>query len=156
MAMETAGFPVDLSQMNEVRADLESRIAEIEDEAWKIAGDQFPLSNLDAKRWVLFGEGVRKDRAGEPIPVYGANKVKLKSQDLRVRSRTEKTDVPQVTAARVGVLRRPRQPHGRVAQDVGRAGEAPRHVHRGHRPASSTRTPVGCRRSTPASSSTAR
>ena len=98
MTMETTGFPIDLSHMNEVRADLEGRIAEVEDEAWKLAGDQFPLSNLDAKRWVLFGEGARKNQSGEAIPVYGANKVKLKSQGLRIRSRTEKSDVPQVTS----------------------------------------------------------
>lgn len=97
MAMETHGFPIDLSKMNEVRADLESRIAEIEGQAWWLAGDQFSLSNLDAKRWVLFGEGSRKNGSGEAIPVYGFNKVKLKSQNLHIRSRTEKSDVPQVT-----------------------------------------------------------
>ena len=58
--------------MKEVRADLEGQIADIEEEAWQIAGDQFPLSNLDAKRWVLFGEGVQKNNVGHPIPVYGA------------------------------------------------------------------------------------
>jgi DNA polymerase I-like protein with 3'-5' exonuclease and polymerase domains len=99
MTMETTGFPVDLSHMQEVRADLEGQIAAIEDEAWKLAGDQFPLSNLDAKRWVLFGEGVRRKNVPEPIPVYGQNKVRLKSQNLRVRSRTEKNDVAQVTGA---------------------------------------------------------
>lgn len=99
MRMEVHGFPIDLSRMEEVRASLQSQIAEAEQEAWKLAGDQFPLSNLDAKRWVLFGESGHTNPAGEPIPVYGRNKVKLKSQNLRVRTRTQKEDVPQVTAA---------------------------------------------------------
>jgi DNA polymerase I-like protein with 3'-5' exonuclease and polymerase domains len=89
MEMESAGFPVDLSKMKDVRSALEEQIAGIENSAWDLAGDQFPLSNLDAKRWVLFGEG---------IPVHGHHKRRLKSQDLRVRSRTVKQDVPQVTS----------------------------------------------------------
>jgi DNA polymerase-1 len=99
MRMEVHGFPIDLSRMEEVRASLQSQIAEAEQEAWKIAGDQFPLSNLDAKRWVLFGESGHTNPAGVPIPVYGQNKLKLKSQNLRVRTRTQKEEVPQVTAA---------------------------------------------------------
>jgi len=99
MEMESHGFPVDLSKMNGVRTDLERSIAEIEVEAWDLAGDQFALSNYDAKRWVLFGEASKKDSEGTPIPVYGRNNVELRSQGLAVRSRTEAGDVPQVTSA---------------------------------------------------------
>ena len=82
LTMETTGFPIDLSHMEEVRADLEGRISEVEEEAWQLAGDQFPLSNLDAKRWVLFGEGVNKKSVATPVPVYGKHRRKLKSQGL--------------------------------------------------------------------------
>ena len=90
MGMERAGFPVDPSRLEAVRADLEGRIAEVEDKVHRIAGDQFPLSNTAVKRWVMFGEG---------IPKYGKHKRRLKSQRLRVRTRTPVEKVPQVTAA---------------------------------------------------------
>ena len=99
MAMEAHGFPVDLSRLEEVRVDMMASIAEIEDKAWKMAGDQFPLSNYDAKRWVLFGESGHKNPQGQPIPVYGANRKQLRSQQLQVRTRTEKEELPQVTGA---------------------------------------------------------
>jgi DNA polymerase I-like protein with 3'-5' exonuclease and polymerase domains len=101
MGMEFAGFPVDLSRLQEVRADLEGQIAEVEDEAWKIAGDQFPLSNLDAKRWVLFGKGTPVFPTVMDGPAKGQRKKTrpLKNQGLSVRSRTAKQDVPQVTGA---------------------------------------------------------
>ena len=99
MGMESAGFPIDLSKMNDVRAGLQARITDIEGQAYWLAGDEFSLSNLDAKRWVLFGESSNRNAAGEFIPVYGRNKKRLKSQRLKVRSRTTKTDVPQVTSA---------------------------------------------------------
>ena len=89
MAMEQAGFPVDLSKMDQVRADLEHRIAEVEQECFLLAGDEFKLSDTGAKRWVLFGEG---------IPEYGLSKRQLKSQRLPVLSRTPERKEPAVTA----------------------------------------------------------
>src|SRR4029077_7751957 len=57
MGMEYHGFAVDLTRINEVQADLEASIHDIEQKVCDLAGGEFPLSNLDAKRWVLFGEG---------------------------------------------------------------------------------------------------
>ena len=88
MAMEYAGFPVDTSNMDLVRADLESQQLKIQEEAWSRAGDSFPLSNTDAKRWIMFGEGKRE---------HGLTKRPLKSENLKVRSRTKETKLPQVT-----------------------------------------------------------
>ena len=90
MDMEYAGFPVDTSNMDLVRADLESQQTKLKEEAWSKAGDEFPLSNTDAKRWVMFGEGTY---------VCGKNKRALKSQNLKVISRTKETKIPQVTQA---------------------------------------------------------
>ena len=90
MAMELAGFPVDLTRLEDVRTDLEQRIADVEEAAWKMAGDQFALSNYDAKRWVMFGEGKKE---------YGKHKILLKSQNLRPRGRTPVENLPQVTGA---------------------------------------------------------
>ena len=55
MAMEQAGFPVDRGNLGKVRIELERRIAEIEQEVYKEAGGEFPLSNTNARRWVMFG-----------------------------------------------------------------------------------------------------
>jgi DNA polymerase-1 len=90
MEMERVGFPVDLTELNVVRDDLNRRIGEVEQEAYKIAGDEFSLSDLGAKRWVLFGKG---------IPEYGKSKRKLKTQKLRVLTVTAKEKLPSVTAA---------------------------------------------------------
>ena len=88
MAMEYAGFPVDTSNMDLVRDDLLRQQQAIKEEAWSAAGDSFPLSNTDAKRWIMFGEGKRE---------HGSTKRPLKSQNLKVRSRTKENQIPQVT-----------------------------------------------------------
>ena len=90
MAAEYAGFPVDTSKMELVRIELERRQKEIKEEAWDQAGDAFPLSNTDAKRWIMFGEGKRE---------FGNNKRPLKTQALKVRDRTKETKLPSVTQA---------------------------------------------------------
>ena len=77
MDMEYAGFPVDTSNMDLVRADLESQQRKIQEEAWSKAGDEFSLSNTDAKRWIMFGEGTYE---------CGKNKRALHSEKLRVRT----------------------------------------------------------------------
>ena len=70
--MEQAGFPVERENMAEVRKDLEGRLAEICDVVWKMAGGEFPLSNTNAKRWVMFGEQrPSPSRTSPPIPSTG-------------------------------------------------------------------------------------
>jgi DNA polymerase-1 len=98
MKMEQNGFPVDMSKVDEVKAELDRQIADVESQCFWLAGDEFSLSDLDAKRWVLFGEA-RKNPEGMLIPEYGRSKRKLKSQNLRVWSRTKKTHEPSLTAA---------------------------------------------------------
>ena len=81
MDIEKNGFPVDTSRLAEVGAKLSEDIRIIEGEAWAIAGFQFPLSNLDAKRDLLF----------KPKKEGG--------QGLRPRSYTEKTNKAQLNKA---------------------------------------------------------
>jgi DNA polymerase-1 len=90
MDMEYEGFPVDLSKLELVRAYLQDTIAEVEAKVWRLSGDKFMLSNTEAKRWVMFGEGV---------PVYGESKRQLRSQKLKVRDRTKETKKPAITQA---------------------------------------------------------
>ena len=96
--MEYEGFPVDFTEMESVRTDLLDRIHEIEEEAADLAGDQFSLSNTEAKRWIMFGRPI-KDKYGnlKPTPVGLSNKVTLLTQNLEPLSVTEKTQVPQIT-----------------------------------------------------------
>jgi DNA polymerase I-like protein with 3'-5' exonuclease and polymerase domains len=102
MEIEQRGFSVDSSRLDTVRVDLEKRIHELEEQCWLLAGDQFPLSNTDAKRWIMFGEG--KPAFGTDMnpasPTYmRSTKRPLRSQRLRVITRTEETEVPQITQA---------------------------------------------------------
>jgi DNA polymerase-1 len=102
MAMEYAGFPVDLTQIDSVRADLERDIHVAEQQAWKLADGRFNLSQPEAKRWVLFGENgwVLNKKTGEREgrPMFSLSQRKpLKPQNLEPISRTEKTGVAQVT-----------------------------------------------------------
>ena len=99
MDIESVGFPVDRSALDGVRKDLEQRISEVEQQAWIMAGDEFPLSHTESKRWVLFGESSKQDRRGNFIPLYGNSKLPLRSQNLKVLSRTPIEQVPQVTQA---------------------------------------------------------
>lgn len=104
MAMEYAGFPLDLTQIDSVRADLERDIHAVEERAWNITDGRFNLSQPEAKRWVLFGEKgwvmdkKTKERVGRPVFSLSQRKP-LKTQDLEPISRTEKTGVAQVTQA---------------------------------------------------------
>jgi DNA polymerase-1 len=91
MKMEQHGFPVSLDKVEKVRTSLNDQIAEVEAEIYEIADDSFSMSNLDLKRWVLFGEW-----SGEGAPL-GDAKRPLVSQKLRVWSRTKKQGVPSVT-----------------------------------------------------------
>ena len=98
--MEYEGFPVDLAEMESVKDDLLLRIREIEKEVWGMAGDEFPLSNTEAKRWVMFGKRIKDKRGNlKPVPVGTSNKVQLVTQGLQPISTTEKTQVPQITKA---------------------------------------------------------
>lgn len=54
MAMECAGVTVNQQHMAYVKADLENQIRGIEHDVWRIAGVQFPLSNTNKKRDLLF------------------------------------------------------------------------------------------------------
>ena len=90
MDIEQTGFAVDKGNLDAAAVDLRDQIQKIEHQAWSLAGDSFPLSNLNAKRWVLFGEGDE---------VLGEHGLPLKTQKLRVLGRTEVDRVPQVTKA---------------------------------------------------------
>jgi len=109
MKMEHAGFPVDISEMDGVRKDLEEEQSAIEQEAWsEVGGVKFELSLPNAKRWVLFGEVGKRwdDRKERNVPIVkqafgthsgsGKGKFPLKHFDLRVLSTTD-TGLPQVT-----------------------------------------------------------
>jgi DNA polymerase I len=96
MEMEYHGFPVDISALDEVRAELVGRIREIEERAWRIAGGQFQLSNTGAKRWLMFGPAGTKKTAFETTPEGVCTRRPLKSQRLKVLSRTDK-GVAQIT-----------------------------------------------------------
>jgi DNA polymerase-1 len=94
MDMESAGFPIDLSAMEKVGAELTASIAQIEHDVGELVGDEIPMSNLAVKRYVLFGE-VDK---GKETPV-GINGHPLKPQDLKPLNRTAKTDAAQLNKA---------------------------------------------------------
>ena len=81
MRMEATGFPVDSSRLTLVGSTLALDIKELEVEAWSIAGYQFPLTNLDTKRDLLF---LPKKEGG---------------QGLKPKSRTEKTNKAQLNKA---------------------------------------------------------
>mgnify|MGYP006262595593 CR=1 FL=1 len=89
MQMEFDGISIDMSKRQEVADDLHASITFVEVEVHHLAGDQFSLSNTNAKRWVMFGEG---------IPQWGVSKRMLKTQDLRPLSYTDK-GTPQVNQA---------------------------------------------------------
>jgi len=103
--IEQGGFSVDPDQLGEVRIELMEGIQRLEEEAWTLAGDTFQLSHTDTKRWVMFGEReTTKPAFGTVVdrddPNFGASTRRpLKSQNLRVISRTTETRVPQVTQA---------------------------------------------------------
>ena len=99
MEIENAGFPVDLSAMDKVRAELEEKLADISEACHHRAGGEFSMSDTGTKRWVLFGEGTPafpvNPKNGQPL--RGA--APLKSEKLKVLSRTPVEKVPQVTQA---------------------------------------------------------
>jgi len=102
MAIEMAGFPVEMENLRKVRADLESQIHGIEQAVWHEAGGPFPMSNTTSRRWVMFGEG----KVAYPTdPKTGAvlSKRALKTQGVRVLSYTPKSTpenkTPQITQA---------------------------------------------------------
>jgi DNA polymerase I len=101
MQMEFAGFPVDRGNMAEVKEDLEHRIAEIEQWVYKAAGGEFVLSNTNARRWVMFGQG-KPSFATKDGQTYRGHP--LKSQKLRPLGYTPAsakttTKLPQITQA---------------------------------------------------------
>jgi len=82
---------VDREIKNQVGSMLKEEIAQIEQRVWDLAGDQFPLSNTNKRRFVLFGE---EDRKGNS---FGNHRRKLKTEKLPVIARTSKTKQPQLT-----------------------------------------------------------
>lgn len=54
MDMECAGVSVNQQHMAYVKSDLEAQIMHIEHDVWRIAGIQFPLTNTNKKRDLLF------------------------------------------------------------------------------------------------------
>lgn len=81
MQMECNGFPVDSSRLAEVGQKLSEDIRAIEHDVWSIAGYQFPLTNLDTKRDLLF------------------NPKKQGGQGLKPRSFTDKTNKAKLDKA---------------------------------------------------------
>ncbi len=90
MQMEFDGISIDMSKRQEVADDLHAKLLFVEVEVHHLAGDQFQMSNTNAKRWVMFGEGT---------PQWGTSKRQLKSQNLTPLSYTEKTGTPQLNQA---------------------------------------------------------
>ena len=87
MDIEYEGFPVDTTRMAEVKKDLLSKIAAIEDEAWTRAGAQYPLSKPDYKRWILFGEGgqvSKKNLKTLNLPVLRRTNIAVLVEQLEV------------------------------------------------------------------------
>ena len=113
MSIEQTGFPVDRSRLDRVRVELETRIREIEQQVYIMADGEFPLSHTDSKRWIMFGPAPitingqqQQTKVAHGVvmdadhPRYGeSTRRKLRSQNLRVISRTTETRVPQVTQA---------------------------------------------------------
>ena len=112
--MEYEGFPIDLTEMEAVKAKLMDDIHAVEEKVWAEVGDKFPLSNTEAKRWVMFGRRALYAKSQwatkgkfKPIPVGTSNTVKLATQGLEPLSYTAKTAdrldprerVPQITKA---------------------------------------------------------
>lgn len=87
MQMEYNGFPIDESKREAVSLDLNTKIAEVEEAAWKLAGDQFSLSKANTKRWIMFGEG---------DSCWGVHRRKLRTENLEPLSRTKKTNTAQI------------------------------------------------------------
>jgi DNA polymerase-1 len=98
MAVEQAGFPVERSNLRKVRERLEAEIHGLEQQVWREAGGQFPMSNTNARRWVMFGEG-KPAYPTDPVTGNVTSKRPLRSQGVRVLTKTEKTGTPQITAA---------------------------------------------------------
>lgn len=67
MEMECNGFPINHGQLAAVGKELATQIAAVEGKAWSIAGYQFPLSNLDAKRKLLFSPVSEGGRGLRPL-----------------------------------------------------------------------------------------
>ena len=85
--IECEGFPVDETIKNDKGTLLKAEIKDIEEQCHEIAGDPFPLSHTDTKRYLLFGEGKS----------FSPQKRKLKTQGLRAWARTPKDKKPALT-----------------------------------------------------------
>lgn len=68
MSMEKAGVTVNQQHMAHVKADLERQIRDIEVEVWRMAGAQFPLTNTNKKRDLLF---LSKKEGGQGLKPLG-------------------------------------------------------------------------------------
>lgn len=98
MAMEYEGFPLDTSKQQAVREELEKRIKEVNEEAWGIAGGEFPMSNLEYKRYVLFGEFYHDKRDLQRAYAPGEKK-QLATLKLKALVRTKETQRASVSQA---------------------------------------------------------
>lgn len=68
MDMECAGVSINLTHMSYVKDDLERQIRDIEHDVWRMAGVQFPLSNTNKKRDLLF---LPKKEGGQGLKPIG-------------------------------------------------------------------------------------
>ena len=97
---------------------------------YKEAGGEFPLSNTNARRWVMFGEG-KPSYPTDPQSGRVLSRQALKTQRLRVLGRTPETKVPQITQA---VLEYHSDRGNQMAEkllDWSLPREAPGNLHRG-------------------------
>lgn len=103
MDIERTGFPIDQTAMEEVRTELKASIAAIERRCYQIVGDEFPMSEMKWKRYLLFDEWVKERGPNQPpqvlrgVPRYSPQRRLLTTQALRPLSRTPKQNLAQVT-----------------------------------------------------------
>ena len=89
MDMERDGFPVDERIKEDKGVLLKSDIAAIEKRVYGIAGDEFPMSHTDTRRYLLFGQGNS----------WSPQHRKLKTQGIKARFFTPKDNKPMLTQA---------------------------------------------------------
>ena len=132
MDMEHAGFPVNKGALDWSAPSWRRSWRRSTSRCFKLAGDQFALSNTGIKRWVMFGEGDpqvgrERQRVGQPAP----EAAQLHAQDTHPatqpgglgalrRAQRDGPPAPRLVDVREAarhLRRRPRQVHHQSAAD---------------------------------------
>ena len=92
MRMQTWGTPIDIERLADVQAELEEQMEHWEERAWTIVGTNFPLTNPNVKRDLLFGKKPMIE--GKPV----------KGQGLTPLKTTPKTGAPVLDADTLDIL----------------------------------------------------